>query len=490
MAKPTRLLAALLTLVLVAASCGDDDGSAQPAPAEPAPAEPEAEPEPAEPETEPEPAEPETEPGSDSSEGEDGPDQEGAGLAVDPGATIPARTCDEPGTVRIGVWDEALAPIVQDASAQWVADYCPGAEAVVEVTPWNDYWEALQIAAGGGGDIPDVLWMSPVFMPFYYEVGVVQNMQGLLEAGGVDTAVWGALAAPFTFEGDVYGAPINWDTVAVVANTDLLDQAGVDVPAEGWTWDDYAAAGEAVAGLGDDIFGVAGHGGYQNGYGGFLASAGVAPVLSNDRTRCTLSDPASLATFEFFVDLVDRGIAPTPDDAGGPSGNDYFNLFMSGRLGMTTMGSWTLVTLLESVDFNVALLPMPAHPDTGQSVAISNAIAYTISSSADNPVLAANLVQYLSSDEGSQFWIEGQGFAPANPAPALQEGWLAGFAGSPVDATVFVDALVGSQSITVYGLDMWNAVNGELETRIFTNGESVVDAAAAICKTVEAGLSS
>ena len=51
MARPMRLLAALLVFGLLAASCGDDDDGAQPAPAEPEPAEAApAEPEPAEPE--------------------------------------------------------------------------------------------------------------------------------------------------------------------------------------------------------------------------------------------------------------------------------------------------------------------------------------------------------------------------------------------------------------------------------------------------------
>lgn len=411
------------------------------------------------------------------------------GPVVDPNATIPAIACAEPGPIRLGLWDENLAPIVEDAAAQWVTDYCPGAEVKIEATPWTDYWEALQIAAGGGGDIPDVLWMSPVFMPFYQQVGVVVPLGDLLTEGGVDTSVWGTLSNAFTFDGDLYGAPINWDTVVVAVNLDLLDQAGYELPGPDWTWDDYIALGRAVSALGDDIFGVAGHGSYQNGYGGFLASAGVAPVLSDDRTRCTLTDQASLDTFQMFVDLVAEGVAPRPDDAGGPLAEDYFNLFTSGRLGATTIGSWQLNPALEVIDFNWAVLPMPANPDTGKSVAISNAIAYTVTSSAEDPVLAANLVQYLSSDEGSRFWIEGKGFAPANLNADLQNDWIAGFDGTGIDASVFFDALEGSQSITVFGLDMWSAVNGELETRLFTNDEDPATVMADICTVVDAGLS-
>jgi len=404
-------------------------------------------------------------------------------------AVIPAATCEQAGDLRIAIWADSYQPYIDDAAAAWVASYCPGATVTVEPTPWGDYWENLQIAAAGGGDLPDVLWMSPVFMPFYQSVGVTANIQSYLDEGGVDTSLWGALAQPFTFGDELYGAPINWDTVAVAYNKELFDQAGLDYPVEGWTWDDYATAAEAISALGDDIFGAAGYAGFQEGYGSWIASAGVAPVLTDDLQRCTLTDPESVEALTFFKDLVDRGIAPTPNDAGGTGSSDFLALFGTGKLGMTGMGSWNVGNGIDTYEFDFGVVRMPANPRSGESRAISNAIAWVVNSSSDVPALAANFVQYFSSDEGSQFWVDNQAFAPANPSEVLQQGWLDRFEGSGVDVQIYVDALSQNpQKINPYGLDMWGVVNGELETRIYTNGEDVASAAAAVCQIVEDNL--
>jgi len=402
-------------------------------------------------------------------------------------ATIPAANCDAAGDLRVMTWADSYSSYINDAAAAWIADYCPGATVTVEPVPWGDYWPALQIAAGGGGDLPDILWMSPVFMPFYQSVGVTASLQSYLDDAGIDPSIWGALSAPWTFGDEIYGTPINWDTVAVAYNKDLFDQAGLDYPVEGWTWDDYATAAEAISALGDDIFGAAGYAGFQEGWGSWVASAGVAPGLSDDRTRCTLEDPGSIEALAFFKDLVDRGIAPTPNEAGGPSPSDAIALFGTGRLGMTGMGSWNVGSAIENNEFEFGIVRMPANPNTGESRSITNNIAWVINSETDLFDLAANFVQYFSSDQGSQFWVDNAAFAPANPAEALQQGWLDRFEGSGVDVQVYVDALTQNpQAINPHGDAMWAAVNDELTTRIFTNGEDLASATAALCETINA----
>lgn len=196
--------------------------------------------------------------------------------------TIPAANCAAPGDLRVMIWADSYAPYIDDAAAAWVEGYCPGATVTVEPVPWGDYWPALQIAAGGGGDLPDILWMSPVFMPFYQSVGVTASLQSYLDDAGIDPSIWGALSSPWTFGDEIYGTPINWDTVAVAYNKELFDQAGLDYPAEGWTWDDFAASAEAISALGDDIYGAAGYAGFQSASGSIVRKPWCNPCRGVD----------------------------------------------------------------------------------------------------------------------------------------------------------------------------------------------------------------
>lgn len=154
---------------------------------------------------------------------------------------------------------------------------------------------------------------------------------------------------------------------------------------------------------------------------------------------------------------------------------------------MTGMGSWNVGGAIENNEFEFGIVRMPANPTTGESRSIANNIAWVVNSGTDQFDLAANFVQYFSSDGGSQFWVDNQAFAPANPSEDLQQGWLDRFEGSGVDVQIYVDALTQNpQAINPHGDAMWSAVNDELTTRIFTNGEDIASATAALCETINA----
>lgn len=400
---------------------------------------------------------------------------------------ISAAACGRPGDVSIRLWDEQLAPIVEAAASGWVGEHCPGADVTVNVTPWNDYWPALEESGAPGQNVDDIVWMSPVLAAEHYERGLLLNLADRLDSAGINPHVWGSLADSYTFDGEIHALPINWDTVVIAYNAELFAEAGAELPAAGWTWDDYAAAGALISALGDDLWGAAGYHGWQTGYGGWLASAGVEPIVSADGETCTLTDPASIETFEFFHDLIRSGVAPTPDDLGGPQHLNEVALFGSGRLGMTTVGSWMLDDGFDQLDFEWGVVTMPANPTTGTSRSISNAIAYAIHSGSDDPDLAFDLLRYLVSDAGGQYWIDERGLAPANPSPSLRSAWVDRHRDLGVDAAVFVDALDGAQALTAEGLAAWDTFNGELERRLFTLSEPIGDVARSLCAVAVAG---
>lgn len=404
-------------------------------------------------------------------------------------ATIQAEPCATPGDLTMWVWDENWAGIIGQAIDQWTADYCPGASVDLQVQPWAQYWDLLQTSASGG-DLPDVFNMSQDRFFFYADNDAILDLQPYWDQYGVDTTVWGTgLVDPYRWgeAGDLYAGPVNWDTVAILYNKDMFDAAGVEYPADDWTWDDFAVAAEALTDADADQYGALTYMEYQAGYANWIASTGTTPVVNAERTECTLEDAGSLEALNFLRGLLDEGVMPTVSTVGGSSADDAFTFFASGKVAMVTAGSWKLPDAVEQLTFNWGAVQLPTNPTSGLSRSILHSVGYVASSRTENPDLAANLILFLVSDEGAKYFAEGSGVAPANPNPELQQLWLDSFGDADLNIQAFVNATVDSQGVTVFD-EIWDAMNSELVVQIFDLDVPVEDAVADTCAFIDTQL--
>lgn len=400
------------------------------------------------------------------------------------GATIPAAACAEPGELTLRVWDENWYAVLQDVVAAWIADYCPGATVDVTQVPWGQYWDLLRTDASSG-DLPDIFNMSQDQVGFYVNNGALLDLQPYLDAAGIDPTVWGTgLVDPYRSAetGDVYGTPLEWVTVALYYNKDLFDAAGVEYPTADWTWDDFANAAAALTDPDNGVFGAGVYAEYQAGFGNWIASTGTPPVANAERTECTFDDPGSIEALSFLRGLLDEGYMPTVSQAGGSGADDFWNLFASGKIAMVSNGNWKLPSAVSDLTFNWDVAQLPKNPTTGESRAILHAVSWVGASNSDNPELAANLIQYLVSDEGQKFFADAGGVAPSNPNPELQQAWIDSFGNTGVNIQAFVDATRTSQGVTTFG-EAGNA-SSELIVNIFDLGIPVEEAAKLACDEI------
>ena len=112
---------------------------------------------------------------------------------------------------------------------------------------------------------------------------------------------------------------------------------------------------------------------------------------------------------------------------GGTNADDEYNMFKSGKVAMYSNGEWQLPNAIADVPFNWDIVTLPKNPTTGMSRSTVHAVAYAASANTANPDLAANLIQYLASDEGEKFFAEAGGVPPADPAPELLQMWKDSF---------------------------------------------------------------
>jgi len=409
--------------------------------------------------------------------------------AQDSAPVVPAQACEAPGALTMWVWDENWASVIRSSIEEWTAEYCAGASVDIVVQPWEQYWTLLKTNAAGG-DLPDVFNMSQDRAYFYLSNDALLDLQPYWDQYGVDTAVWGSgLVDPYRWgdSGDLYAAPVNWDTIAIFYNKDMFDAAGLDYPTADWDWNDFAADAEALTDAANDVYGAAVYAEYQAGYPNWIASTGETPIVDSARTECLLTHPGNMEALNFLKGLYDAGYMPSVSTMGGASADDAFNFFASGKVAMVTGGSWKLKDATEQIPFNWDVVQLPKNPTSGRSRSIVHAVGYVAAANSDSPDLAANLILFLASDEGARYFAEGGGVAPANPSPELQQLWIDSFQAPGINVQTFVDAMTDSQGVTAFD-EIWDAINTELVVNIFDLDMPVEDAVAQACDVINANL--
>lgn len=321
-------------------------------------------------------------------------------------------------TLNYWLWDDK-----QQASYQACADAFhtanPNITVKITQTAWAQYWQNLttQLAAG---EAPDV-WTNQVsYYPQFVSSQQILDIQPNVDADKVDLSQYqDGLADLWTKDGKRYGLPKDWDTEAIVYNSEMLDKAGVKAaeladltwnPADGGSFEQVIAKltvdDKGRNGL-DPAFdkdNVAVYG-YQpewndgsqgqNGWGELAAANGFTYLDKNPwGTQYKYDDPKLVETISWYKALTDKGYAPRFDKQSTLGIDAVMN---SGKAALTIAGSWTINTYLGSdAKQKFALAPLPVGPVGTRKSAI-NGLSDAIWAGTKNKDAAWKWVKYLGS---------------------------------------------------------------------------------------------
>lgn len=323
------------------------------------------------------------------------------------------------------------------------------------------------------------------------DVARVTNLGGLHKyyldlAPYVDVAAWEAdygatlpwFRAPGGEDKGVYGWMTQLTVTGPFVNVSLFDDAGVDMPEEGSSWDDWATALMEVK-----------------------EATGITGGLAIDRTAHRIAGPAFSYGAKFFDDagepiLVDAGFRKFAETflewhksglmpaEGWPagSGTSYRNaapLFQSGDVAMHMSGSWMVNNYAANItDFDWKAVPIPC--GEGGCGAMPGGAGITAFKSTKSPEAAAAFVDFLSQiDNAEKFASEtnnisanatlqanGVDYSNAPPAVAAALSVFAANAGKAAETTPQAYTFQGySKGFVIHGVIpdyLTQAITGEI----------------------------
>lgn len=192
------------------------------------------------------------------------------------------------------------------------------------------------------------------------------------------------------YEGQTYFITREWNNMIIHYNVRMFEEAGLDLPASDWTWDDFLEASLALTTGegGDKIFGF-GIPFFNFALQPWFHTNGTSQ-LTEDWSDSNLDDPKVLEAVKFVHSLVhEHGVSPAPE------GTDQYNLFASERVAMTAAGHWTIGQWAE------ANLPMDVQnwPRKEAATTVFGSGGWAIGAGSQNPDLAWELIKDLGSLE-------------------------------------------------------------------------------------------
>jgi len=349
------------------------------------------------------------------------------------------------GVIEYWLWDSGQQPGYQKC-ADAFQQQNPGLRIHISQYGWDSYWSKL--TAGFIADTaPDVFTDHLAKYAQFVDLQVLRPLDDLGATRDINDGDYQQGLAQLWKgqDGKRYGAPKDWDTVAVFYDRAKVKAAGVDSSQlDNLTWNptDGGTFEKMVAHLTVDAKGVRGdqpgfdknnvkvHGLAAEGSGGggwgqtqWSAFTGSAGWLATDKnpwgTHFNLDQPAFQNTLNWYFGLARKGYMPTYEEIGGANAVGSDKQIQSGTAVMGVSGSWMLSTFSSLTDANgkkldIGIAPTPVGP-AGKRASMFNGLADSITTLSKQPENAAKWVKFLSGSECQSIIGQSGVVFPARP---------------------------------------------------------------------------
>jgi multiple sugar transport system substrate-binding protein len=341
-------------------------------------------------------------------------------------------------------------------------------------TPGQGEYQTKLATDFGAGNPPDVFLINYRRYGQFAASGALEPLESRLNASETIKLedFYEAPMEAFRYRGgELTCIPQNVSSLVVYYNVDLFHQYGVPLPEDGWTWDDFTAAAEALTvdlnGDGAaDQHGVGVEASFIR-YAPFIWMNGGEVVDDVDNpTELTLDTPEALAAIEWFVGLgiTNHNVVPTEAEV---LAIDDETRFMNGTTAMLLQSRRVVPTLREGIrDFQWDVVALPV-PDSGERASVLHSDAFCMAAESEDKDAAWRFIEFAVGPTGQTILAQTGRTVPSLKSVAESDVFLGsgvegvGIAPAPANARAFIDTIpdirrVPNISTWIEVEDAWN----------------------------------
>lgn len=196
-------------------------------------------------------------------------------------------------------------------------------------------------------------------------------------------------------DGHVYMMPDTYDVERIYYNKALFEAAGVPLPEDGWTQEDFVNAAKAITkGEGTEKT----YGFYADGWWPIWSTyvwQNGGDLFSADGTTCMLNQPEAVEALDWYAGIIREGYSPSPQELEG-LGMEGWDLFVTGRVGMIESGGWEIPAFETETDFEWGMVTLPKGKNSATMLHLTT---YVMASNSKNKEAAWEFMKFLASPE-------------------------------------------------------------------------------------------
>ncbi|QDW67695.1 sugar ABC transporter substrate-binding protein [Luteimonas granuli] len=304
---------------------------------------------------------------------------------------------DAPGTTTIRFWAMGReAEVVAELLPEFERAH-PGLRVEVQAIPWSAAHEKL-LTAWAADAMPDLLQLGNTWIPEFGALGALEPLDGRVAASeAVDASDYfpGILDTNIV-EGRLLGVPWYVDTRLLYYRKDILSGAGVTAPPR--TWDEWAAAMEAVTRhVSPDRYAI------LLPLNEFEPQLSLAlqqsdPLLREQDTRGNFDSPGFRRALAFYARIFEEGWAPAVSET---QVSNVWDEFFRGTYAFYLSGPWNIREFRRRAPPELAgewgTMPLPG--PTGPGAGIAGGTSLVLPRGGAHADAAWRLVEHLSRPE-------------------------------------------------------------------------------------------
>lgn len=296
--------------------------------------------------------------------------------------------------LRIMWWgDQKRADITNQALRKFEEKY-PNIKVVGEFAPSSGYFDKLntQLASGTA---PDVFFLGGNVVD-YANKGVLLELDPYVGKELNLSDMEKSMIQYGTFKGKLLHVSAGANARGIAVNTELFNKAGMPVPQDGWTWEDYAKTSKEIA----EKLGKGYYGTYDftvDGMDIYLKQRGKM-LYDMDNGRLGFEQKDAEEWFSYWDKMRKDGGVVTPElQVSNPPTDTSKSLIVTGKAAMTLIASNQLVAFQNLTKDKLTLVQVPRGPK-GTGVVFESSQGLSGYAKTKHPKEVALLMNYWIND--------------------------------------------------------------------------------------------
>ncbi|MDG5785881.1 extracellular solute-binding protein [Evansella sp. AB-P1] len=275
-----------------------------------------------------------------------------------------------------------------------------------EFLSFGDFGERLATQSAAG-NAPDIFHIVDRWLPQYAGAGLLADLQPFIDSGAINTDhVEQSSLEPGYIGDQLVALNAGSNAFTLIFDPEMFDEAGVDYPEPGYTWDEYVEMGVQVRDALGLPYAVQMDATHDREFGINLRQQGYW-LYNEDATGLGWEDDDLFLDYvDFWMDLIDEGIAPPVDVTAAAEGLENA-LLVREQIPMQVFHSNQIVAVTQTANrpFELTILPSHENGETGQYIRASMFIA--MNANTEHPDEVALFLDFMTNNKEAHEIMQG-----------------------------------------------------------------------------------